>query len=181
MSRVADRRHRPARPRAPRPSMPPAHNSPAQRVLREMELWWPAFAGGALTPDADHAPPLRPGERFAVELPAVRTAGLGLPVTAGALCATDCRAIITTEWSRSQREWAHQDLCAVDALGNWGGVALTRADGDTELIVSAAPEPPTWHDATAWLKVEAAFAAATGRLDDWMGRLPQRLALAAEA
>jgi hypothetical protein len=156
MSRVhAGRRRTATRPRAPRPGAPPALNSAAQWVLGEMELWRPAFERGELAPSARDAPPLRSGERFAVQLPTVRAAGLGLPATAGSLFATDHRAVISGDRSRPPREWAHHDLCAVDL--------------------------PSWQDAAGWLKVEAAFAAAAGRLDAWMGQLPQRLALVPRA
>jgi hypothetical protein len=53
--------------------------------------------------------------------------------------------------------------------------------GDTELVVTAGAEPPTWQDATGWLKVEAAFSAAAGRLEHWIAELPVRLAVAGDA
>ena len=37
---------------------------------------------------------------------------------------------------------------------------------------------PTWQDAAGWLKVEAAFAAAGGRLAQWVAELPERLMVA---
>ena len=56
-----------------------------------------------------------------------------------------------------------------------------HAGGDTELVVAVGPALPTWQDATGWLKVEAAFAAAGGRLSQWVAELPQRLTLAGYA
>ncbi|HWE11772.1 MAG TPA: hypothetical protein VG325_20660 [Solirubrobacteraceae bacterium] len=160
---------------------PPTLNPAAQRVLAEIALWCPAFAGGELRP-ADGGPPSpAPGERFAGLRMGVRAAGLGHPSASGTLHVTDRRAIVLSERSEPLREWAFGDLTDVSALGNWGGLALVHPSGDTELVVTAGPEPPTWQDATGWLKVEAAFSAAGGRLELWMAELPLRLAVAGDA
>ncbi|MGZ4193633.1 MAG: hypothetical protein ACXVRW_14370, partial [Solirubrobacteraceae bacterium] len=69
------------------------------------------------------------------------------------------------------------ELAAVSALGNWGGLALVHADGDTELVEAIGPDPPTSHDDAGWHKVDAAFAAAGGHLSQWLAELPGRLTL----
>jgi hypothetical protein len=76
------------------------------------------------------------------------------------------------------RKWRLADLASVSALGNWRGLAIVHANGDTELVVAVGPAAPTWRDAAGWLKVEAAFAVADGRLSEWLAALPERLTLA---
>jgi hypothetical protein len=122
-------------------------------------------------------PSLAPDERFAVGLGGVRAAGRGHPSAGVVLHATDRRAVVFARGRRAVREWRLAELAAVSALGNWGGLALVHADGDTELVVSAGPGLPTWQDAAGWLKVEAAFAASGGRLAQWAAELPRRLTL----
>jgi hypothetical protein len=146
-----------------------------QSVVAEIEAWRPLFERGELQPPAAGAPSLAPDERFAVDLGDVRAAGLGHPSARGVLQATDRRAMVFGQGRRPVREWKLTELAAVSALGNWGGLALVHADGDTELVVAAGPELPTWRDAAGWLKVEAAFAASCGRLGEWVAELPQRL------
>ncbi|HEY5431449.1 MAG TPA: hypothetical protein VIK04_20205 [Solirubrobacteraceae bacterium] len=156
-------------------------NAAAERVLGEIEWWRPRFERGELVPAATARPALAPDERFAVHVGAVRAAGLGHPSALGALHATDRRAVVFGERRRAVREWSLRDLASVSALGNWGGLALVHADGDTELVVAVKRQPPTWQDAAGWLKVEAAFAAASGRLGQWLTELPQRLTLSGSA
>ncbi|HWE14631.1 MAG TPA: hypothetical protein VG365_14010 [Solirubrobacteraceae bacterium] len=156
---------------------PTVFNAAAQRLVAEIELWCPAFAGGELRPAGGEPPLPAAGERFAGRLAGVRVAGLGHPCTAGTLHATDRRALVLDEQSEPLREWAFGELAEVAALGNWGGLVLVHPGGETELVVAAGPEPPTWQDASGWLKVEAAFAAAAGRLQQWMAELPARLAV----
>ena len=147
----------------------------AERVLGEIEQWRPRFERGELRPSVAARPSLAPDERFAVHVVGVRAAGLGHPAAGGALHATDRRAIVVGRGRKPVREWTLTELTAVSVLGNWGGLALVHADGDTELVVAVKPEQPTWRDAAGWLKVEAAFAAAGGRLGQWAAELPQRL------
>ena len=151
-----------------------------QTVMTEIEAWRPRFERGELRPPAAGRPPLAPDERFAVDVGRVRAAGLGHPTADGVLHATDRRAVVLGYGRRPVREWKLAELAAVSALGNWGGVALVHADGDTELVVAVGPDPPSWQDAAGWLKVEAAFAAARGRLSQWVADLPQRLVLAGQ-
>lgn len=160
------------------PPPPDALNTAAQNVLREVERWCPRFERGELHPGGRGHRLLQPQERFAVHVGHVRAAGLGNPATAGALHATDRRAVVMGDASEPLREWTLTELQSVNALGNWGGIALVHECGDTELVVAAKPEPPSWQDAAGWLKVEAAFAAAEGRLGLWLAHLPGRLALA---
>jgi hypothetical protein len=155
-------------------------NAAAERVLVEIERWQPRFERGELRPSTSRRPPLAPDERFAVHVGGVRAAGRGHPAAGGVLHATDRRAVVLYRGSQV-REWSLCDLAAVSALGNWGGLALVHADGDTELVVAVKPEMPTWRDAAGWLKVEGAFAAAGGQLGQWVADLPQRLTLAAGA
>ncbi|MGZ4166387.1 MAG: hypothetical protein ACXVR1_06960 [Solirubrobacteraceae bacterium] len=149
----------------------------AEQVMTEIEAWRPRFERGELRPQVAGGPSLAPDERFAVGLGRVRAAGLGHPSAGGVLHATDRRAVVFGRGRRPVREWKLAELAAVSALGNWGGLALVHADGDTELVVAIGPEPPTWHDAAGWLKVEAAFAAAGGHLSQWLAELPGRLTL----
>jgi hypothetical protein len=161
---------------------PPLELNPAaQRVLAEIELWCPAFARGELLPAGDGPPPLAHGERFAGQRVDVRAAGLGHPSAAGTLHVTDRRAMVLSELSEPLREWIFGELTEVSALGNWGGLVLVHPGGDTELVVTAGAAPPTWRDATGWLKVEAAFSAAAGRLEHWLAELPVRLAVTGDA
>ncbi|HEY2439792.1 MAG TPA: hypothetical protein VGI07_06160 [Solirubrobacteraceae bacterium] len=164
-------------------SVPPprALNPAARRVLAEIEQWCPAFARGELHPTGGRPPFLAHGERFAGHRMGVRAAGLGHPSAGGTLHVTDRRAMMVSELSEPLREWVFCELTEVNALGNWGGLALVHPGGDTELVVTAGAEPPTWQDATGWLKVEAAFSAAAGRLEHWMAELPVRLAVAGDA
>jgi hypothetical protein len=162
-------------------AQPLALNAAAQHVLAEIELWCPAFTRGELRPAGDEPPSPAGGERFAGQRADVRAAGLGHRTAAGTLHATDRRALVLGEQSEPLREWAFGGLAEVAALGNWGGLVLVHPGGDTELVVAAGPEPPTWQDATGWLKVEAAFAAGAGRLEHWLAQLPVRLAVAAGA
>ena len=152
----------------------------AASVMTEIEAWRPRFERGELRPPDAERPSLAPDERFAVDVGRVRAAGLGHPTAGGVLRATDRRAVVLDPDRRPVREWQLRELAAVSALGNWGGLALVHADGDTELVVAVGPDP-TWRDAAGWLKVEAAFAAAGGRLAQWAADLPQRLILAGQA
>jgi hypothetical protein len=149
--------------------------APVQSVMTEIEAWRPLFERGELQPSVAGGPSLAPDERFAVNLGRVRAAGLGHPSAGGVLQATDRRAMVFAQGRRPVREWKLAELAAVSALGNWGGLALVHADGDTELVVAVGPELPSWQDAAGWLKVEAAFAASGGRLAEWVAELPQRL------
>ncbi|MGH2894382.1 MAG: hypothetical protein ACRDPM_14130 [Solirubrobacteraceae bacterium] len=148
---------------------------PAQRVMTEIEAWRRRFERGELRPSISGRPSLAPDERFAVDLGQVRAAGLGHPAAGGVLQATDRRALVFDVVLEPVREWRLAELASVSALGNWGGLAIVHADGATELVVAVTLSPPTWQDAAGWLKVEAAFAAANGRLSQWATELPQRL------
>lgn len=148
---------------------------PAERVMSEIEAWWPRFKRGELRPSISGRPALAPQERFAVDVGRVRAAGLGNPAAGGVLQATDRRALMFDVALEPVREWALADLGSVSVLGNWRGLAIVHADGETELVVAVEPSLPTWQDAAGWLKVEAAFAAACGRLSQWVGALPERL------
>lgn len=152
----------------------------AESVMTEIEAWRPLFERGELQPPDGGRPTLDPHERFAVDLGQVRAAGLGHPTAGGVLHATDRRALVLGDGRRPVREWRLAELASVSALGNWGGLALVHADGDTELVVSAGPDMPTWRDAAGWLKVEAAFATAGGRLSQWVAELPERLTRAGQ-
>jgi len=149
----------------------------AELVISEIEAWRPRFERGELRPTVAGRPSLAPDERFAVDVGRVRAAGLGHPAAGGVLQATDRRAVVFDRGRRPVREWSLIDLAAVSALGNWGGLALVHSGGDTELVVAVTPDVPTWADAAGWLKVEAAFAAAGGRLSQWVADLPHRLTL----
>jgi hypothetical protein len=151
---------------------------PAEQVMTELAAWRPRFERGELRPSMPGRPSLAPDERFAVDVGRVRAAGLGHPAEGGVLHATDRRAVMFGRGRRPVREWSLADLASVRALGNWGGLTLVHTGGDTELVVAVGPSLPTWQDATGWLKVEAAFAAAGGRLSQWVAELPQRLTLA---
>lgn len=181
MSQVAYGAPAPTLTPAPRPLRPPGLNPAAQRVLAEIELWCPLFASGELVPEVAGRPALAPRERFAVHLGEVRAAGRGHAPATGALHATDRRAVIVGEDGEAVRDWALDSVGAIQALGNWGGIAIVHETGDTELVVAAKPELPSWRDASGWLKVEAAFAAAGRRLEPWLADLPHRLALATDA
>jgi hypothetical protein len=158
-----------------------ALTDPAERVMTEIEVWWPRFKRGELRPSTSGRPSLAPHERFAVDVGRVRAAGLGNPAAGGMLHATDQRALMFDVGVEPVREWALADLASVSALGNWRGLAIVHATGDTELIVAVGPSLPTWQDAAGWLKVEAAFAAARGRLAHWVAELPERLLVAGYA
>jgi hypothetical protein len=154
---------------------------PAEQVMTEIEAWRPRFERGELRPSISGRPGLAPGERFAVDVGQVRAAGLGHPAAGGVLHATDRRALVFGVRLEPVREWTLAELHSVSALGNWRGLAIVHVDGDTELVVGVEPSLPTWSDAVGWLKVEAAFAAARGRLSQWVAELPQRLTLAEHA
>jgi hypothetical protein len=147
----------------------------AESVMTEIEAWRPRFERGELRPAGAGNPALAPDERFAVDVGRVRAAGLGHPTAGGMLHATDRRAVVVDRDRQTVREWRLAELAAVSALGNWGGLALVHADGDTELVVAVGPDLPIWRDAAGWLKVEGAFAAAGGRLSQWVAELPERL------
>jgi hypothetical protein len=159
------------------PELPP-RNPAAEFVLAEVLKWSLQFTRGELP---DGRGPLAAGERFAAVRTGVRAAGLAHASTSGDLYTTDRRARVLAPQRRAVREWTFADLAEVSALGNWGGLVLVHPSGDTELVVSTSPQPPTWRDATAWLKVEGAFAAGRGGLDSWLTELPQRLATAGGA
>ena len=156
-------------------------NPSAEWVLEEMEQWRLRFERGELIPAGNGRPALAPDERFAVHVGDVRAAGLGHPSARGTLHATDRRAVVFGDRRRPVREWTLRQLASVSALGNWGGLAVVHADGDTELVVAVKPQPPTCQDAAGWLKVEAAFAAAGGQLGQWAAELPRRLSGAGQA
>jgi hypothetical protein len=151
---------------------------PAERVMTEIETWRPRFERGELRPPISGRPSLAPDERFVVDIGRVRAAGLGHPAAGGVLQATDRRALVFDVRLEPVREWRLADLASVSALGNWGGLAIVHADGATELVVGVGPSLPTWRAAAGWLKVEAAFAASSGRLSQWVAELPQRLTVA---
>ena len=148
-------------------------NRAAAEVLAELRMWSDRFVRGELAGDRCS---LAAGERFAVTCPGVRAAGRGHAATTGELHATDRRVRVLPGGRRTAREWPFAELAAVSALGNWGGLTLVHPDGETELLVTASPQPPGWRDAAGWLKVEGAFAAGVGRLEHWLGELPRRLA-----
>lgn len=154
---------------------------PAEQVMTQLEAWRPRFERGELRPSMPGRPSLAPDERFAVDVGRVRAAGLGHPAEGGVLHATDRRAVMFGRGRRPVREWSLAELASVRALGNWGGLTLVHAGGDTELVVAVGPSLPTWQDAVGWLKVEAAFAAASGRLAQWVAELPMRLTLSGYA
>jgi hypothetical protein len=155
--------------------------NPAERVVGELEAWRSRFEGGELRPAMPGRPALAPGERFGVDAGRVRASGLGHRAAGGILHATDRRLVVLGRARRPVRDWHLAELAEVRALGNWGGVTLVHHSGDTELVVAIAAEPPTWPDAAGWLKVEAAFAAACGRLAQWTAELPERLVLGGAA
>jgi hypothetical protein len=159
----------------------PRRNHAAELVLADLERWSLRFAAGELQ---DGRGPLTGGERFAAIRAGVRAAGLGHPSTSGDLYTTDRRACVLAARGRTVREWTFADLADVSVLGNWGGLVLVHPGGDTELVVSTSPHPPTWRDATGWLKVEGAYAAGRdGRdgLGSWLSELPHRLSAAGGA
>jgi hypothetical protein len=153
---------------------PPPRPHAAERVLADLKRWSLQFAAGELL---DGHGPLTGGERFAAVRAGVRAAGLGHPSTSGDLFTTDRRARVLAAGGRTVREWTFADLAEVSVLGNWGGLVLVHPGGDTELVVSTSPHPPTWRDAAGWLKVEGAYAAGRGRdgLGSWLTALPHRL------
>jgi hypothetical protein len=151
---------------------------PAERVLTEIEAWWPRFERGELRPPITGRPLLAPDERFAVSIGRVRAAGLGHPSAGGVLYTTDRRALVFDVGLEPLRAWPLTGLAAVSALGNWRGLTIVHPGGDTELVVAVEPSPPLWEDAASWLKVECAFAAAHGRLGRWVAELPERLTAA---
>lgn len=148
---------------------------PAKQVMTDIEAWWPRFERGELRPPISGRPSLSSCERFAVDVGRVRAAGLGNPTAGGALYVTDRRALMFDVGPKPVRAWSLAELESVSVLGNWRGLAIVHADGDTELVVGVASSLPTWRDAAGWLKVEAAFAAAGGRLARWVAELPERL------
>jgi hypothetical protein len=148
---------------------------PAERVIAEIESWRPRFERGQLRPPISRRPVLAAGERFAVDIGRVRTAGLGRAAAGGVLYASDHRVLVFDVGLEPVREWRLEEVQSLSALGNWGGLAIVHAGGDTELVVAAAPAPPTWEDAADWLKVEGALAAARGHLTQWAAELPRRL------
>jgi hypothetical protein len=154
---------------------------PAEWVIGEIQAWRPLFERGELQPAVAGRPPLARDECFAVHVGRVRAAGLGHPTAGGVLHATSARAVVIDDGDEPVREWTLTDLACVSALGNWGGLAMVYANGDTELVVAAGPQLPTWEHAAGWLKVEAAFAAGGGRLSQWMAELPRRLTLVGAA
>jgi hypothetical protein len=151
-----------------------------RRVLDELDAWRPRFERGELeaTSNGRPAPPTATGERFAIAVHGIRAAGLGHPSSPGALHVTDRWARVLGDDPRPAREWRLTELECVSALGNWRGLTLVRAGGETELVVAVTDETPTWQDAAGWLKVEGAFAAAAGRLAGWAAELPARLTAA---
>ncbi len=148
---------------------------PADRVITDIEQWRPRFERGELHPPISGRPSLAPGERFAVDVGRVRAAGLGNPTAEGALYVTDCRALVFGVGPEPVRAWRLAELESISVLGNWRGLAIVRAGGDTELVVAVESSSPTWRDAAGWLKVEAAFAKARGRAAQWVAGLPERL------
>ncbi len=149
---------------------------PAERVMSELEAWYPQFERGDLAPLVAAAQlPAARGERFAVDIGPVRASGLGRPPAPGVLRVTSVRAVII-DGPEIVREWPLDELESISALGNWGGLVVVRAGGDSELVVAAGPKPPGWEDAVGWLKAEAAFAASTVGLGLWIAELPARLA-----
>ena len=149
----------------------PGHPAGAH-VLTELGLWSLQLSRGEVQGDGCA---LGAGEHFAVERLGVRAAGLGHASATGDLHATDRRARVLGERGRTVREWAFADLADLSVLGNWGGLVLVHPGGETELVVSASPKPPSWRDAAGWLKVEGAFAAGHGRLQRWLSDVERRL------
>ena len=152
---------------------------PAERVMTDIETWWPPFERGELRPPVSGRPALAPGERFAADVGRVRASGLGNPTASGALYVTDRRALMFDVGPDPVRAWSLPELESVSVLGNWRGLAVVRTDGDTELVVSVESSLPTWRDVAGWLKVECAFAASRGRSTRWMAELPERLMVVA--
>jgi hypothetical protein len=96
----------------------------------------------------------------------------------GQLWVTNRRALVDNR-GKLLREWAWDELADVRLIPGYGGVVLTPKIGDTVAVLRQVVKDRAAQSRFApyyrWLTVEATFAAATGRLDEWYAALPSRM------
>lgn len=96
----------------------------------------------------------------------------------GQLWVTNRRAFIDDRKKRL-REWAWAELADVRLIPGYRGVVFTPKTGDEVTVLRQVVKDRAVQSRYApyyrWLTVEATFAAATGRLDEWYADLPARM------
>jgi hypothetical protein len=168
------------------------------RILTAMESWRPRFEAARVHFIVGLGQPkLEPGERYAgrVFQVGVHDVDPGAPMSAwglkpgtswgapdGAVCATDRRVFLLGFRNRIRREWRWDGLASVALIPGAFGVALRPGVEATTMTVLASQwnrftlsRPVPSKLIVRWLKVEAAFAASQGRLDQWFSELSERL------
>lgn len=96
----------------------------------------------------------------------------------GQLWVTNRRAVVDSR-GKILREWAWDSLADVRLIPGYGGVVFTPKTGDAVTVLRRVGNNPVVQSRYVpyyrWLTVEATFAAATGRLDQWYAELPSRM------
>jgi hypothetical protein len=96
----------------------------------------------------------------------------------GQLWVTNRRALVDNR-GKVLREWSWDELADVRLIPGYGGVVFTPKAGDTVTVLRQVVKDTAVQSRYApyyrWLTVEATFAAATGRLDEWYADLPSRM------
>lgn len=163
--------------------------TPEERVLARLQEWAPRFAEGRLKDRALLSPNLRDGERFGTKLNSI---GVSRVPSADPLSGVDhaspiaglaygtSQRLIIANGGKVKQAWEWAQLEEVVVLQGYAGVVL-RTDSDVADAVHRvklpfdlfAPKP--WVTGARWLAMEGCFAASRGRLDAWLGGLPQRV------
>ncbi len=168
--------------------MADAPGSQERQIIDELHRWQDRFLAGKVRfTQLFRRPPFHDGERFAVQIPHVGYAPPGGGMVAhskltgaseGSAWATSDRLFVA-DASKVKHEWSWSDVGRVQVLPQWNGVifdigADLPAMLRNEATLTSGPVKPL-AIAAAWLKVEAAYAASQGQLEQWLDRLPSRL------
>lgn len=159
-----------------------------RQIVDELHRWQERFLAGKVRfTQLFRRPPLHEGERFAVQIPHVGYAPPGGGMEAhskltgsseGSAWATSDRLFVA-DASKVKHEWSWSGVSQVQVLPQWNGVTFDigadlPAMLRNEATLTSGPAKPAAM-AAAWLKVEAAYAASQGQMEQWMDRLPSRL------
>jgi hypothetical protein len=97
----------------------------------------------------------------------------------GQLWVTD-RRVVLAHGSQIRKQWLWSELRDVRIIAGYTGVVLVPADGDTVAVIEKVNKDPVLMPRLTpvrrWLTIEATYANARGRLDEWYAELPARMA-----
>ncbi len=169
---------------------------PVTSVARHLERWAERYAEGRVGDLAMARIERQPGERFAAWVPMVgvteqqaaapmsawvrRPGSTGLKGRAEGVAYATSERLLVTARRKVLYQWRWEDLFDVRVLPDFDGVVLARtADPEEVEVVAGEQRSFTINEgprkrALRWIKVEGAFAASRGTLDEWLRAVPQR-------